>query len=254
VEFPRFRGDGDASYSPDGGVTHISAWQQRQTVFRALSAHDFALRRPEFFSVMEGVRLDDARGENLPDQELFINALADRFSIPGDKIPEFLGIFNESIKAADLLDESGPRPRLVDVGRDEQHQQGTPGRTPRKVDASGLTCFVMQPFAGPLGEYYDTIYKPAIEQVGMQSLRADAEIFGPRKIMEQIWRGIRSAKVLVAELTTKNSNVFYELGLAHALEKPVVLVSSNQEDVPFDLRHIRVILYDQSDPFWGARS
>jgi hypothetical protein len=47
--------------------------------------------------------------------------------------------------------------------------------------------------------------------------------------------------------------VFYELGLAHALEKPVVLVSSNQEDVPFDLRHIRVILYDHADPFWGQK-
>lgn len=47
----------DATYSPDGGTTHISAWQQRQTVFRALSAHDFALRRPEYFTVMEGVRL-----------------------------------------------------------------------------------------------------------------------------------------------------------------------------------------------------
>jgi len=33
----------------------------------------------------------------------------------------------------------------------------------------------------------------------------------------------------------------------------VVLVSSNQEDVPFDLRHIRVILYDQTDPFWGQK-
>jgi len=47
----------DATYSPDGGTTHISAWQQRQTVFRALSNHDFALRRPEYFTVMEGVRL-----------------------------------------------------------------------------------------------------------------------------------------------------------------------------------------------------
>jgi hypothetical protein len=47
--------------------------------------------------------------------------------------------------------------------------------------------------------------------------------------------------------------VFYELGLAHALLKPVVLVSSNQEDVPFDLQHIRVIYYDMRDPFWGDK-
>jgi hypothetical protein len=58
---------------------------------------------------------------------------------------------------------------------------------------------------------------------------------------------------LVAELTSRNANVFYELGLAHALKKPVVLISSNQEDVPFDIRHVRVIYYDVNDPFWGSK-
>jgi nucleoside 2-deoxyribosyltransferase len=87
----------------------------------------------------------------------------------------------------------------------------------------------------------------------MTPVRADDDIFATGKIMDQVWRGIRQAKVLVAELTSKNPNVFYELGLAHALEKPVVLVSSNQEDVPFDLGHIRAIFYDQTDPFWGQK-
>ncbi len=71
--------------------------------------------------------------------------------------------------------------------------------------------------------------------------------------MDQIWSGINNAKVLVAELTSRNPNVFYELGLAHALDKPVVLVSSNEIDVPFDLKHIRVIYYDMTDPFWGQK-
>ncbi|MGH8660124.1 MAG: hypothetical protein ACREV4_17105 [Gammaproteobacteria bacterium] len=71
--------------------------------------------------------------------------------------------------------------------------------------------------------------------------------------MDQVWSGINAAKVLVAELTTRNPNVFYELGLAHALKKPVVLISSNESDVPFDLKHIRVIYYDVTDPFWGMK-
>jgi hypothetical protein len=71
--------------------------------------------------------------------------------------------------------------------------------------------------------------------------------------MDQVWEGISSAKVLVAELTSRNPNVFYELGLAHALRKPVVLVSSREDDVPFDLQHIRVIYYDHADPFWGNK-
>jgi nucleoside 2-deoxyribosyltransferase len=111
----------------------------------------------------------------------------------------------------------------------------------------------MQPFAPPLGDYYDKIYKPAIEKAGMKAIRADAEIFATGKIIDQVWSGINSAKVLVAELTSRNPNVFYELGLAHALKKPVVLISAKEEDVPFDLQHIRVIYYDTNDPFWGTK-
>jgi hypothetical protein len=192
------------------------------------------------------------RGENLPDEPFFINALTERFHIPSDKIPEFIEIFNDSMKSAELLDTSGDRPRLIDVGRDDARPLVSKA-TPKVAVDAGTTCFVMQPFDGPLGGYYETIFKPAIEQAGLTAVRADAEIFGTGKIMDQVWRGIHAAKILVAELTTKNPNVFYELGLAHALEKPVVLVSSNQEDVPFDLRHIRVILYDVTDPFWGQK-
>ena len=111
----------------------------------------------------------------------------------------------------------------------------------------------MMPFAAPHGAYYSKIYDPAIRKAGLRPVRADEEIFGTGKIIDQIWTGINKAKILVAELTTRNPNVFYELGLAHALKKPVVLVSSNELDVPFDLKHIRVIYYDVNDPFWGSK-
>ena len=57
---------------------------------------------------------------------------------------------------------------------------------------------------------------------------------------------------MVADLTGRNPNVFYELGLAHAAMKPVVFTAANIEDVPFDLRHLRVILYDVREPNWGV--
>ena len=192
------------------------------------------------------------RGENLPDDQFLVNALTDRFQIPSDKVAEFLAVFLESIRSAELIDESGERARLIDVGRDESHRP-VGGKPVRAQVSVGTTCFVVQPFVAPFGTYYESIFKPAIEQAGLTPVRADAEIFGTGKVIDQIWRGINKAKVLVAELTTKNANVFYELGLAHALRKPVILISSNQDDVPFDLRHIRVILYDQTDPFWGQK-
>src|SRR2546423_9956655 len=174
------------------------------------------------------------RGENLPDDQFLMNALTDRFHIPNDKVNEFLPIFLESVRSAELIDESGQRKRLIDVGRDESHRpvSGKPAKAQVSV---GTTCFVVQPFVAPFGSYFESIFKPAIEQAGLTPVRADAEIFGTGKVIDQIWRGINAAKVLVAELTTKNPNVFYELGLAHALRKPVILISSNRDDVPFNL-------------------
>lgn len=197
------------------------------------------------------------RGEYIPDPQFFHNALSDTFEVPADKLDEFQDVFFESLRSAELIAESDGKYRVLDVT--SSHDQ-VPGNTPtfKKLDRavkveSGESCFVMMPFAAPHGDYYSKVYKPAIEKAGLRPVRADTEIFGTGKIMDQIWAGIHSAKVLVAEMTTRNPNVFYELGLAHALEKPVVLVCGNEADVPFDLKHIRVIYYDTSDPFWGNK-
>jgi hypothetical protein len=198
------------------------------------------------------------RGENLPDDETFLrNTLVDTFHIPEGDYPDFKRIFLESLDKAKLLQKHGEKTRVLDVSEEIKHPEEKSARI-KKLGAdiavkAGETCFVMQPFAPPHGDYYEKIFKPAIEKTGLQSVRADAEIFGAGKIIDQVWRGINAAKVLVAELTTRNPNVFYELGLAHALNKPVVLISSNEADVPFDLQHIRVIYYDVSDPFWGSK-
>jgi hypothetical protein len=197
------------------------------------------------------------RGENLPDDAFFTNALTDKFKVPADKVAEFRSVFLDSLRYARLIEERDGKTRIADVSHDGASKTGVT-ETFKKLERSvslksGDSCFVMMPFAPPLGDYYDKIYKPAIEKAGLIPVRADNEIFGTGKIIDQVWSGINSARVLVAELTSRNPNVFYELGLAHALKKPVVLVSSNEQDVPFDLQHIRVIYYDVNDPFWGNK-
>jgi hypothetical protein len=196
------------------------------------------------------------RGENLPDDVFLKNTLVDTYKIPDESFVEFKQIFVTSLETAKLIERHGEKIRLLDIS----NQDTAPAASERikklgkSVNVSPTdTCFVMQPFAPPLGDYYEKIYKPAIEKAGLTPIRADADIFGTGKIMDQVWSGINAAKVLVAELTTRNPNVFYEMGLAHALKKPVVLVSSSETDVPFDLKHIRVIYYDVNDPFWGNK-
>lgn len=197
------------------------------------------------------------RGENLPDRQFFDNALEDTFGIPKDKLSEFKDIFKQSLEVASLAQENDGRTRILDSSTDAALPAAGDERI-QKISAdvgvtTGATCFVVMPFRAPIGDYYNLVYKPAIEKAGLTPIRADNDIFGAGKIIDQIWSGINSASVLVAELTTKNPNVFYELGIAHALRKPVVLVSSNEDDVPFDLKHIRVIYYDVTDPFWGQK-
>jgi hypothetical protein len=111
-------------------------------------------------------------------------------------------------------------------------------------------CFVLMPFGAPFDRYYTNVFVPAIEHAGLDPVRADS-LFRSSPIMGDIWRLVRHASVLLADLSGKNPNVFYELGLAHAVGKPVVLVSSNIDDVPFDLRGLRVLIYDKENENWG---
>lgn len=101
-------------------------------------------------------------------------------------------------------------------------------------------------------EYYKEVFHPAIKEAGLEPVRAD-ELFSTGTVIEQIWEQIQKAKLLLADLTGKNANVFYELGLSHAARKPVVFTSGALDDVPFDLRHLRVAIYDVRDPFWGEK-
>ncbi|MEL7657806.1 MAG: hypothetical protein AAGU75_18080, partial [Bacillota bacterium] len=57
------------------------------------------------------------------------------------------------------------------------------------------------------------------------------------------WRNINEARIIIADLIHRNPNVFYETGIAHTLGKDVILISQEQGDIPFDLRHIRTIFY-----------
>lgn len=196
------------------------------------------------------------RGEALPDETFFNNAITEKFRVPEDKLEEFKSILLDTLTYADLIKEVDGKQIVIDASVEQGPE--VVAENSKKLVRKGKpntddVVFVMMPFEEPIGSYYEKLYKPAIEKAGLTPRRADSDIFGSGKIIDQIWTGIHSAKILVAELTNRNPNVFYELGLAHALGKPVVLVSSNQADVPFDLKHVRVIFYDTGDPFWGQK-
>lgn len=106
------------------------------------------------------------------------------------------------------------------------------------------------PFGDWFDEYFEEIFVPAISACGLDPKRAD-DLYRPSAIVNDIWDYTKMAKIVVADLTGKNANVFYELGLAHATGKPAILIAQSMNDVPFDLRALRVIEYDKNSPVWG---
>lgn len=103
--------------------------------------------------------------------------------------------------------------------------------------------FVLMPFTSSLKPVYDYLLKKVAKTTNLSIARAD-DFFSQNSIMHEVWSAITQASIIIADCTGKNPNVFYEIGIAHAIGKPVILITQNQDDVPFDLRHIRYIQYD----------
>jgi len=116
-----------------------------------------------------------------------------------------------------------------------------------------LLAFVAMPFAADFNALYETIETLLVEHCHLKCLRADT-IFGTGSIKSDIWRCVNEAMFLIADLSGRNANVFYEVGLAHALGKPVVLLAQDINDVPFDLRDLRIVQYEQRGDFKTLRS
>lgn len=113
-------------------------------------------------------------------------------------------------------------------------------------------CFVLMPFGSPFDGYYQLVIKPNVDAAGLKALRAD-EIYGTKPIIQDIWNEILRARLIVADVTDRNANVNYELGLCHALGVPTILITKRMEDVPFDYRHRRCIVYNTLEAGWEPR-
>ncbi len=103
-------------------------------------------------------------------------------------------------------------------------------------------CFVLMPFKETYRQVYDVVLKPTVEGLGYECIRAD-DIRVQRNIMRDVIELIDRADVMIADLTDSNPNVFYELGISHALARQTVVITQSMADVPFDLRSYRTILY-----------
>lgn len=92
-------------------------------------------------------------------------------------------------------------------------------------------------------QWYAEIMKPAAEPAGLDVTRGDSSLVS-MPIMQQVLLGIRDADMVLAFLTNLNPNVMHELGVAHALRRPVLPIAEKSQKRPFDVAHLRHYLYD----------
>jgi len=105
--------------------------------------------------------------------------------------------------------------------------------------------FVIMPFSKDFDDVYKLGIKQSAKDCGVNAERLDEQLFG-EGMLERIYRQIDVADFVIADLSDRNPNVFYELGYAHAKDKTCILLTKDAADIPFDLKHKRHIVYGDS--------
>ena len=103
-------------------------------------------------------------------------------------------------------------------------------------------CFILMPFTEDFDDVYRLGIKDACTRAGAYCERVDEQIFHER-ILDRIYNQIAKADLIIADMTGRNPNVFYEVGYAHALGKLTILLTQSSDDIPFDLKHFPHIVY-----------
>ena len=102
--------------------------------------------------------------------------------------------------------------------------------------------FVIMSFAGKYDRVYHQAIKPAIENCGYECVRADSRP-GPENIPRRIIEEIIASNIIVADISEPSPNVFYELGVSHSIGNKTITITSNVENLPFDISTFRVVRY-----------
>jgi hypothetical protein len=109
-----------------------------------------------------------------------------------------------------------------------------------------LRAFIAMCFDTKLDHIYHKVVKPVLASFNIICCRAD-EIADIGGIVDQIIDEIKNSDIILCDLTYQNPNVFYELGIAHILNKPTLMISQQGANFPFDVEHMRIIQYEDTN-------
>jgi hypothetical protein len=122
-----------------------------------------------------------------------------------------------------------------------RRQRPTVFQIPEHEDIEPALASAMMPFDAGFNPVYDSI-RQAADNAGLRCRRAD-DIWENAAIIQDVVALIDRSRVVVCDCSGRNPNVFYEAGIAHMLGREVILITQSEQDIPFDLRHLRYIRY-----------
>jgi len=102
--------------------------------------------------------------------------------------------------------------------------------------------FVLMPFREDIKPIYTDHIKKVCNELSISVARAD-DFFTSQDILHEIWSAIYGSRIIIADCTHRNPNVFYEIGISHTLGKTVIFTTQNRNDIPFDISSRRYIYY-----------
>lgn len=111
-----------------------------------------------------------------------------------------------------------------------------------------MKAFIIMPFEDEIAnDVYELCTKPICREFNIKANRAD-EIFTTNPVIDDVINEIKEATVIIADISGKNSNVFYELGMSHMLKKSQTIMITHEPfgNLPFDIVHFRIIKYENS--------
>ncbi|WP_080693426.1 hypothetical protein [Pseudomonas chlororaphis] len=125
-----------------------------------------------------------------------------------------------------------------------RRQRPTVFQIPEHENIEAVLISVMMPFDAAFDAVYIGI-QSALARLGLRCRRAD-DIWENAFIIQDVVALIDRSRVVVCDCTGRNPNVFYEAGIAHTLGREVILIAQAEHDIPFDLRHLRFIRYNDN--------
>jgi hypothetical protein len=208
------------------------------------------------------------KSKRIPSPEVMRDSLAEP-GVEEESRKECVDVFLENAKFLGLLRTIAGAERLISIDQVLEELPNTSTRIsndtgpnisgdsikPANVRDFTKTCFVIAPIGKEDSEqrkYSDMILESfirrALEDTELDVVRAD-KIGDPGMISEQIIEYLLHSRLVIADLSFHNPNVFYELAIRHMVGKPTVHIIRKEDQIPFDLKDFRTIGIDTTDRY-----